>query len=68
MMRDFIHNNFVNPFAPNAPFLYSLETTENLRFSYVFKGLRKGALGTNGLTATETLFFLHVFLPNDPFL
>ena len=41
----------VNPFVPNAPFLYPLKTSENLtvflRFSDVFSGHRKGALGTN---------------------
>ena len=38
----------VNPFAPNAPFLYPLKTgcTE---VQDVFKGYRNGALGTNVL-------------------
>ena len=36
----------VNPFVPNAPFLYPLKI---LRFSDVFRGERKGALQTNGL-------------------
>ena len=38
-----------NPFAPNARFLYPLKTSENLRFSDVFRGKRKGVLETNGL-------------------
>ena len=39
----------LNPFVPNTPFLYPLETSENLRFSDVFRGKRKSALGTNRL-------------------
>ena len=42
-----------NPFIPNAPFTYPLKTLENLRFSDVFKGWRKGALGTNGLNIKD---------------
>ena len=36
----------LNPFVLNASFLYPLKTSENLT---VFRGYRKGALGTNGL-------------------
>ena len=39
----------INPFVPSAPFLYPLKTSETVRFSDVFRGQRKGALGTNGL-------------------
>ena len=43
----------INPFVPNAPFLYLLKTTENrnvfLRFSDFFRGKRKVALGANSL-------------------
>ena len=40
----------INPFVPKAPFLYLVKTSENIiTFSDVFKGYRKGALGTNGL-------------------
>ena len=39
----------VNPFVPIAPFLYPLKPSENLVFD-VFRGYRKGALGTNGFT------------------
>ena len=41
--------HFFNLFVPNAPFLYHLKTSENLRFSDVFRGYRQGALETNGL-------------------
>ena len=37
---------FFNPFVPNAPFLYAM---------VVFKGWRKGALGTNGLRSFSCL-------------
>ena len=36
----------INPFVPNASFLYPLKT---VRFSGVFRGQRNGALGMNGL-------------------
>ena len=42
-------NITINPFVPNAPFLYPLKTSENLTVSDVFRGSRKGASGTNGL-------------------
>ena len=35
----------LNPFQPNALFLYPLETPENQRFSEVFRGYRNGTLG-----------------------
>ena len=38
--------NLINP---NTPFLDHLKTSENCKFSDVFIGQRKGALGTNGL-------------------
>ena len=37
------NKNILNPFAPNAPFLYPLKTSENVTFSDVFRGYRKGA-------------------------
>ena len=43
----------LNPFVPNSPFLYSPPTPQNLRFSGVFRGYKKGALGTNGLNIGE---------------
>ena len=38
--------SIINPFVPNASFLYPPKTSENCN---VEKGYRKGALGTNGL-------------------
>ena len=37
----------IYPFAPNAPFLYPLKTSEIIR---------KGALGTNGLITSKKVF------------
>ena len=42
---------FFNPFVPNAAFLYPLKTSENLD---VFRGSRKGAMGTNELKSHKT--------------
>ena len=40
----------INPFASNSAFIYPLKKSENLMLkSDVFRGQRKGALGTNGL-------------------
>ena len=39
----------VNMLLPSVPFLYPLKTSGNLRFSDVFRGYKKGTLGTNGL-------------------
>ena len=46
----------INPFVHDAPFPYPLKTSENGKvFSEVFSGLRKGALGTNGLNSLQKL-------------
>ena len=39
----------INPFSINVPFLYPLETSENLRYSEVFRRYRSGTLVENGL-------------------
>ena len=44
----------IDQFVPNAPFLYPRKHHKTLQFSGAFKGKRKGALGTNGLTYTES--------------
>ena len=40
---------YLNSFVPNASFLYPLKTSENLKFSDIFRRQRKDAVGTNGL-------------------
>ena len=42
------YQNF-NPFSSNVPLLYPLKTSENLRFSDIFRGYRIGTLLENGL-------------------
>ena len=39
----------INPFQATVLFLYPLKTSQNLRFSAVFRGYRKRAVARNGL-------------------
>ena len=66
----------INPFVPNAPFLYPLKT---LTVFWCFQGVEKSALGTNGLTFEKVLpiylqplpsicISIKPFFPNAPFL
>ena len=36
---------YLNPFDPNAPFLYPLKTSENRNVYWCFQGLGKGCIG-----------------------
>ena len=45
----------VNPFSTNVPLLYPLKTSENFRFSDVFRGYRSGTLVENGFTTNKTM-------------
>ena len=36
---------YVNPFVPNAPFLYPLKTSENQKVLRCFQGVEKGCIG-----------------------
>ena len=40
---------YINEFLPNVPFLYTLKTSEEKNFSYIFTKYEKGRLGGNGL-------------------
>ena len=40
---------FINPLLSGVLFLYLLKTSENHRFSDIFRGCKKGAPGSNGL-------------------
>ena len=42
----------INLFQANVPFLYPLKTSENRRFSDVFRGYKKGTLIWNGLISS----------------
>ena len=56
-----------NPFVPNAPFLYSLKTSQTVRFSDAFRGYRKSALGTNGLEYSSFFVLTEEFSENKFF-
>ena len=49
----------LNPFVPNAPFLYPLKSSENLTIFWCVQGYRKGALGTNRLTDFWPIFHFY---------
>ena len=57
-------NNILNPFQANVPFLYHLKTSENQRFSDVFREYRKGTLAWNGLSLLSQKYLLLVFWIN----
>ena len=43
------NSSFINPFQASISFLYPLKTSENHRFSDIFRGHRNGTLTWNGL-------------------
>ena len=43
----------INPFVPNAHFLYPMKTSENRKVFWRFQGVEKGALGMNGLKISK---------------
>ena len=40
-----VNENKLNPFLPNAPFLYPLKTSENLKVFLHFQWVEKGYIG-----------------------
>ena len=44
--------NCVNPFVPNAPFLYPLKTPENRKVFWCFQGVDKGCIGNKRVHET----------------
>ena len=54
LQRKKITNIFLNPFIPNAPFLYSLKTSENLRVCWCFEGVEKGCIGNEWVKETKS--------------
>ena len=42
----FIIITIINPFVPNAPFLYPLKTSENPKVFGCFLGVEKGCIGS----------------------
>ena len=56
MIYDFLTRNkrmdtLLNPYSLNVTFLFLLKTSENRRFSDVFRGYRNVTLGEYGLNA-----------------
>ena len=47
--RLLVESSKINPFSSNIPLLYPLKTSENQRFSEVFRGYRSGTFVENGL-------------------
>ena len=45
----------INPFVPNATFLYPLKISENLRVFGCFLGVEKGCIGNKWVNSCATL-------------
>ena len=48
----------INPFVPNAPFLYALKISENLTVSWWFQKVEKGCIGKKWV---KGLFFMKIY-------
>ena len=48
----------IKPFSSNVPLLHPLKTSENLRFSDVFRGYKIGTLVENGLNTVSEIEFV----------
>ena len=46
----------VNPFVPNAPFLYPLKTSENLTVFLCFQGVQKECIGNEWIKISRVSF------------
>ena len=55
--------SFVNPFSTSVPLLYLLKTSENLRFSDVFRGYRSGTLVKNRLMQFQKFVDINLLMP-----
>ena len=49
---------YINPFVPNAPFLYPLKTSENLTVFWCFQGIEKGRIGKEWVKTIWQEYFL----------
>ena len=43
-LKEFSEALQINPFVPNAPFLYPLKTSENHKLFWYFQGVEKGCI------------------------
>ena len=55
----------INPYLPNAPFLYSLKTSENLAVFGCFQGLGKGCVENKWVNITQVKFSMSLFLLDE---
>ena len=58
----------INPFVPNAPFLYPLKTSENPTVFWCFQGLEKGCIGNKWANLDQhsdiILLYIRVLIVN----
>ena len=50
-----LHISMINPFVPNAPFLYPLKTSENRKLFSYFQGVEKGCTGNEWVKQVSNL-------------
>ena len=50
---------FINPFLPNAHFLYPLKTSENLMVFWCFQGVEKGCIGNEWVNKKLHKYLTH---------
>ena len=49
--------SFLNPFVPNAPFVYPLKTSENHKVFWCFHGVEKRCIGNEWVNLTAERYF-----------
>ena len=54
--KDISNARHINPFIPNAPFLYPLRTSENLTAFWYFKRVEKGCFGNKYVDFASSIF------------
>ena len=55
--RSGIYLSLINPFIPNAPFLYPLKTSENRKVFWCFQGMEKGCMGDKWVNCKNKIRF-----------
>ena len=50
------NHSYINPFVPNAPFLYCLKTLENRKVFWYIQGVEKGCFENKWVNTTHTPF------------
>ena len=57
---------FIDPFFSNAPFLYPLKTSKNLKVFWCFQGVEKGCIGNEWVKDRDASLFRLSHLPKFP--